>query len=253
MPLAVEELAGANLKLTLLDGGSYTACSHRWIAWPDPSNPILPENMETLPSTNHFDASARTWDCDPVKQARALAVAEGIRSLVPITPQMHALEYGCGTGLLSFALQPHLGQISLADSSAGMLAVLEEKITANRITNMHPRQLDLVTDPLPAERHDLIYTLMTCHHIKDTTGLLRNLHALLASPGYLCIADLDAEDGSFHGQGFDGHNGFDRGALAACAESVGFRDIRFTTVFRMTKSADPHSTEYPIFLMVARK
>jgi len=131
--------------------------------------------------------------------------------------------------------------------------VLEEKIIANRITNMHPRQLDLVTDPLSAERHDLIYTLMTCHHIQDTTGLLRNLHALLASPGYLCVADLDAEDGSFNEPGFDGHNGFDRGALGAIAESVGFRDIRFATVFRMTKGEGPDAKEYPVFRMVARK
>jgi ubiquinone/menaquinone biosynthesis C-methylase UbiE len=166
---------------------------------------------------------------------------------------MHALEYGCGTGLLSFALQPHLEHISLADSSEGMLAVLDEKITANGITNMHPRKLDLVTDPLPAERYDLIYTLMTCHHIQDTTGLLRNLHTLLASSGHLCLADLDAEDGSFHGPGFSGHNGFDRGALGAIAESVGFRDIRFATVFRMTKGEGPDAKEYPIFLMVARK
>ncbi len=253
IPLAVQEHTSPNLKLTLLAGGSYTACSDRWIVGLYPSNPILPEHMETLPSTNHFDASARTWDCDPVKQARALAVAEGIRSLVPIAPHMHALEYGCGTGLLSFALQPHLEHISLADSSEGMLAVLDEKITANRITNMHPHQLDLVTDPLPAERYDLIYTLMTCHHIQDTTALLRNLHTLLASSGHLCLADLDAEDGSFHGQGFFGHNGFDRGALGAIAETVGFRDIRFATVFRMTKGEGPDAKEYPIFLMVARK
>ena len=92
IPLAVQEHASPNLKLTLLAGGSYTACSDRWIVGLYPSNPILPEHMETLPSTNHFDASARTWDCDPVKQARALAVAEGIRSLVPIAPHMHALE-----------------------------------------------------------------------------------------------------------------------------------------------------------------
>jgi hypothetical protein len=39
--------------------------------------PTLPENMETLPSTNHFDAISGTWDCDPVKRARALAIAEG--------------------------------------------------------------------------------------------------------------------------------------------------------------------------------
>ncbi|SBT09194.1 Methyltransferase type 12 [Candidatus Accumulibacter aalborgensis] len=209
--------------------------------------------MTTLPSTHHFDSRATTWDADPDKHSRALAVAEGIRSQVPLSPAMHALEYGCGTGLLSFALQPDLEHISLADSSPGMLAVLNEKITANGITNMWPRQLDLVTDPLPQESYDLIYSLMTLHHVSDTSGMLKNLHALLASPGYLCVADLDAEDGSFHGPGFEGHHGFDRDALGATAESAGFQDIRFTTVFRMTKGDGPNPTVYPVFLMVARK
>jgi ubiquinone/menaquinone biosynthesis C-methylase UbiE len=140
---------------------------------------------------------------------------------------MQALEYGCGTGLLSFALQPQLGNITLADSSEGMLAVLNEKIAAHGITNMRAAKLDLVTDPLPPDRYALIYTLMTCHHIADTDGLLRSLYALLAPSGYLCIADLDAEDGSFHGQGFAGHNGFDRRELAARAEAAGFEKRGF--------------------------
>jgi predicted TPR repeat methyltransferase len=74
-------------------------------------------------SPSHFEASARTWDADPVKVARASAVADGIRGSVPLSPQMRTLEYGCGTGLLSFALRPHLAHITLADSSDGMLAV----------------------------------------------------------------------------------------------------------------------------------
>jgi len=210
-------------------------------------------HMTGTRATNHFDVNAATWDADPVKQARALAVAREIQEQVPLSLHMQALEYGCGTGLLSFALQPKLGHISLADSSPGMLAVLNEKITADGITNMRAAKLDLVTDALPAERYDLIYTLMTCHHITDTDALLRSLYALLAPSGYLCIADLDAEDGSFHGQGFDGHNGFDRRELAAKAASAGFRKARFTTAFSMTKGEGPAQREYPVFLLVAQR
>lgn len=54
---------------------------------------------------NEFDARARTWDDDPDKTARAQAVATGIRREVPLFPALRALEYGCGTGLLSFALR----------------------------------------------------------------------------------------------------------------------------------------------------
>ncbi|MDP2172041.1 MAG: methyltransferase domain-containing protein [Rhodocyclaceae bacterium] len=204
-----------------------------------------------MPANSPFDESARTWDQDPVKLARAQAVAAGIRSQVP--PQARALEYGCGTGLLGFALQSHCGQMTLADSSAGMLAVLDEKIAACGASNMRSTRLDLVTDPLPPDRYELICTLMTAHHIADTDQLLRDMHALLAAPGYLCIADLDAEDGSFHGPEFDGHKGFDRDALKRKAEAAGFRDISFTTVFHMQKGNGPQQTEFPIFLMVARK
>ena len=48
------------------------------------------------------------------------------------------------------------------------------------------------------ERFDLVYTLMTLHHIPDTAKILGSFQALLQPGGVLCIADLDKEDGSFH-------------------------------------------------------
>ncbi|MEF8722353.1 MAG: methyltransferase domain-containing protein [Candidatus Accumulibacter delftensis] len=93
----------------------------------------------------------------------------------------------------------------------------------------------MVSDPPPPERYAPIYTFMTCHHIADTDGLLRSLYALLAPSGYLCIADLDTDGGSFHGQEFADHNGFDRRELAAKAEAAGFEQPGLTTAFSMTK------------------
>jgi SAM-dependent methyltransferase len=55
---------------------------------------------------------------------RGRQLAEAIRARVPLDPSMHALDYGCGTGLLSFPLRDALGHITLQDSSPGMLAVL---------------------------------------------------------------------------------------------------------------------------------
>jgi ubiquinone/menaquinone biosynthesis C-methylase UbiE len=204
-------------------------------------------------SITHFDESAKTWDSDPVKVARAAAVADAIRSNVPLSPQMHALEYGCGTGLLSFALRPYLGNITLADSSPGMLTVLNEKVAVLPSQNMQAVLLDLVVDSIPEERYDLIYTLMTFHHIEDIEKFLCDLHTLLSAPGYLCVADLDSEDGSFHGSDFPGHKGFDRDDLGRKAIHAGFRNIRFTTAFHMAKSNSAGQTEFPLFLMVAEK
>jgi ubiquinone/menaquinone biosynthesis C-methylase UbiE len=202
---------------------------------------------------NEFDQKAAQWDAKPVRVERALAVADGIKAAVPLSPHMTALEYGCGTGLVSFALQSQLGHITLADSSTGMLTVLREKIAAANIQNMTPVQLDLITDPLPAARYQLIYTLLTLHHIPDTAKILRAFYGLLNPQGYLCVADLDKEDGTFHEDEFHGHLGFDREELAAQAKQIGFQSIRFTTAFHMIKDVQGVSQDYPIFLMVARK
>ena len=200
-----------------------------------------------------FDAKAKEWDNDPVKLERAAAVAAAIRNRVRLSPDLSALEYGCGTGLLSFALSRELGSITLADSSAGMLAVLREKIAASGADHLRPMRLDLTVDPLPAERYDLIYTLMTLHHVSDVDRILRDFHALLRPDGALCIADLDREDGSFHGAGFDGHHGFEREALRDRLARAGFGEIQFDTCYMMRKSQGEGAREYPVFLAVARK
>ncbi|MDG4552788.1 MAG: methyltransferase domain-containing protein [Candidatus Competibacter sp.] len=198
-----------------------------------------------------FDAKAKEWDTDPVKRERATAVAAAMRNRLRLSPDLSALEYGCGTGLLSFALYRELGSITLTDSSTGMLAVLREKIEASGAHHLRPVRLDLVIDPLPAERYDLIYTLMTLHHVSDVERILRDFHTLLRPEGVLCIADLDREDGSFHSAGFDGHPGFEREELRSTLARAGFREIRFETCYVMRKPQGEEVREYPLFLAVA--
>jgi len=202
---------------------------------------------------NDFDQRAPTYDDNPMRSERARAVAEGIRAGVALHPGMTALEYGCGTGLLSFALQPYLGHITLADSSSGMLGVVAEKIAASGSPNLTPLQLDLARDPLPPMRVELIYTLLALHHILETGLVLERFYALLESPGILCVADLDSEDGHFHGPGFIGHTGFERGDFAAMVEKAGFRNPRFTTVYRSPRVVEGVTRYYPVFLMIAEK
>lgn len=202
---------------------------------------------------NHFDSKARQWDSNPVFRDRAEKIAAGIRAEVTLTREMSALDYGCGSGLLSFPLKDELGRITCKDTSAGMLDVLREKIAEQGVTNMTVRQTDLTADPLPDERYDLIYSSMTLHHIPDTAHILKVFHDLLNPGGHLCIADLDREDGSFHGIEVDVHHGFDRDALAQLAQQAGFTDVRFRTVFEIVKEQVGGERAYPVFLMTARK
>ncbi len=201
-----------------------------------------------------FDSKARLWDGNPVFQERADRIAAAIQAAIPLNTNMRALDYGCGTGMLSFPLKDSLGHITLKDSSAGMLEVLREKIAALGVSNMAARQFDLTRVDAPEDRYDLIYTSMVLHHIPDTAGILATFQALLNPGGWLCVADLDQEDGSFHGIEVDVHHGFTRDALRQLAEAAGFGDLRFDTVFEIVKdTADGGARAYPVFLMVARK
>jgi ubiquinone/menaquinone biosynthesis C-methylase UbiE len=201
-----------------------------------------------------FDERAKDWDSDPAKVDRARVVADAIRAALPLKPDMTALEYGCGTGLLSFALQPEFKSITLADTSQGMLDVLAEKIKAANVNNMHPLRLDLSTDPPSASHYGIIYSLMALHHIPDVDVVLGKFFTLLETPGYLCIADLDAEDGSFHGEHVtDVHHGFERTVLQAKVESLGFAGVSFSSVTAVNRSVDGIEKSFPLFLMIAHK
>jgi ubiquinone/menaquinone biosynthesis C-methylase UbiE len=186
----------------------------------------------------NFDERAKDWDSDPKKVERARMVADAIRQAVSLSTEMKALEYGCGTGLLSFALQSDLGQITLADTSQGMLDVLTEKIASAGVTNMHP----------------VTYSLMTLHHIQDVNDMLLKFHDLLVPGGYLLVADLDKEDGSFHTDGTtDVHLGFERGELQKKVAEIGFGNVTFSTAYEIRKKIGNEEKTFPVFLMTAQK
>ncbi len=200
-----------------------------------------------------FDQKSLTWDDDPDKVERAKIVAAEINRHLVLSNEMTGFEYGCGTGLLSFNLQPQLKKITLADNSEGMLSVLTRKIKQNDLANMFPMKIDLLEDALPNEKYDLIYTLMALHHVVETGKILKIFHSLLKLGGYLCIADLEEEDGSFHEEGFIGHNGFNRVDLTNTLEDCGFSNVHSHICYTKVKTTKQGKRSFPIFLMIAQK
>lgn len=201
-----------------------------------------------------FDSRALTWDNEPRRIEKAMIVSEEIKNSIPLSDNMIALEYGCGTGLLSFFLQPYLKKILLCDSSEGMLEVVKRKIGENKINNMIAQKLDLTKDNIPVEKYDIIYTLMTLHHIIDYEKLIESFMLMLKPNGYLCIADLEKEDGTFHGDGFVGHNGFDRFELSKTLEKKSFVKIESRICYEVMKEdKNGIMRKYPVFFITGKK
>ena len=197
---------------------------------------------------NSFDERAATWDDDPAKVERAAVIAAAIRDAVPLGPSVRLLEYGAGTGLVTQALRSSVGPITLVDTSAGMRDVMLAKIASGAIPEARVWDLDLETAAVPAERFDLVVTVLTLHHVHDVPIVLARFAELLDAGGHLCIADLDAEDGSFHGPDADVHHGFDRGRLTDALTAAGFTDVQIRDCHSMVRDG----VAYPIFLATCR-
>ena len=77
--------------------------------------------------TNRFDQEAESWDEIPGRFEMAVAIARKIKDEIPLDQNMTAMEFGCGTGLITMQLIDQLKSITAADTAAKMLEVLEKK------------------------------------------------------------------------------------------------------------------------------
>jgi ubiquinone/menaquinone biosynthesis C-methylase UbiE len=197
-----------------------------------------------------FDERAKDWDT-PEHVERAAAVAESIRAVVPIRAGGRAIEIGAGTGLLGLHFAGDLGELLLTDPAAGMLEVADAKIAAAGLTNVRTARFELLADPLPGRSFDLVLSVLMLHHVRDTAGAFAATFELLAPAGRLALADLDAEDGSFHDAEAEGihHLGFERGRAAQLAAEAGFVDVAFSTATTIERNG----RTYPLFLLTARR
>lgn len=200
-----------------------------------------------------FNKSSGQWDAEQFRVNLANGVAAAIIREINPTKDMAALDFGCGTGLLTLRLQPLVGTMTGADSSPGMLAVLEEKIKDQGLTNIRTVLVDFEKGDRIEEKFHLIVCNMVLHHVPDTASLFRLWHEMLLPGGRLCFADLDTENGSFHSDKTGVfHFGFDREHLKLLLHSVGFREVRDVTATSVSRDIKGKGEcEFPVFLMVA--
>lgn len=197
-----------------------------------------------------FDELAETWDDDPQKVERARIVAARIVERLAPTSATRLLEYGAGTGLVAEALADRVGAMTLADPSAGMRAAMAAKVDAGSLpADARIVDLDLAAEPRPDDRYDLAVAVQVLHHVADLDPVLAGFAAVVERGGRLCVVDLEAEDGSFHAEGFAGHHGFERNDLAARIEGAGFRDVVFEHAYDLQRDG----RTYPLFLAIATR
>lgn len=204
-----------------------------------------------------FDDLAKRWDTES-RIERARIIAEAIGKELNKETYAEAMEFGCGTGLISFNLLDRFDKITMMDSSKGMIEILDEKIKSVGDAKLVSQWIDIEGKDDPEEsneRYDVIYNSLVLHHIDDISAISEKFFKLLNNEGELCIVDLDEEDGSFHKRhsDFDGHNGFDQERLSDQLRAVGFNQVKSETFYKGEKRVDGQVINYSLFILRAKK
>ena len=198
---------------------------------------------------DHFGKKAADWDENEKRTNNVRNIANTIREQVQVHSDMHIMDFGSGTGLLLEHVAPSVRKITAVDVSEAMNAQLEKKIDSLPC-DVEIAAVDLAATDLQ-ESFDGVISSMTMHHVEDVETMFAKFHAHLNEGGFLAIADLDKEDGTFHTEEDTGvyHLGFERDAFRKMAMDAGFQDVRTSDA-----SVIHHDERaYPVFLLTARK
>jgi 2-polyprenyl-3-methyl-5-hydroxy-6-metoxy-1,4-benzoquinol methylase len=208
-----------------------------------------------LDEKKNFDREAATWDQNPGRVKLANDVADTIIREIKPAGDMDVLDFGCGTGLVTLRLQPFVKTITGADSSKGMLGVLQDKVSRLGLKNVETQFVDFDRGGLLEGKFHMIVSSMTLHHIHDPAPLFRQLHDLLYPGGTLGISDLDKEDGSFHSDNTGVlHFGFERPHLEGLLEKAGFQEVRDVTATTVVKEIERKGKKtFTVFLIIGKK
>ncbi len=196
---------------------------------------------------DHFKEKAANWDKGDIRVNGAKKIADAIAEEIAITQDMEIMDFGVGTGLLGFEIAKLCKRVYGVDMSLSMLEKLKEKNTPE----LHIEAIcqDIVKEPL--EMHfDGIVSSMTLHHVENLEAFFKSIYKNLHDDGFIAIADLESEDGTFHSDNTGVHHfGFDPQALCDIVRQSGFKDVSYERVNSIKK---PHR-EFGVFLLTARK
>jgi len=143
-------------------------------------------------ASNEWDEFASGWDSnDDVRIYAEKAFESWNRKVAPLISSLansRALDFGCGTGLLSEKLAPLCGQVIAVDTSAGMIEVLRKKLAKSGIDNVTALQLDVSGTTIDeilelGGKFDFIVASSVCSFLPDYEGTLGDLTSILNPEG----------------------------------------------------------------------
>ena len=197
--------------------------------------------------TDHFKDRASEWDKGSIRVNGAKVIADSIQDKVKLDSKMSIMDFGVGTGLLGFEIAKLVERVVGVDTSQNMLLKLKEKNSSE--LSIEPLHQDIVKNPIDKKFNGIISS-MTLHHVEDLKLFFETIYKNLHEDGFIAIADLESEDGTFHSDNTGVfHFGFDEDELCKIVSSSGFKDVKFENINTINK---PHR-DFGVFLLSAKR
>lgn len=196
---------------------------------------------------DHFIHKAQNWDKGDVQVNNAHTIAQEIAKKIDLKNTMEVIDFGVGTGLLGFEIAKKVKKVYGVDTSVSMLEKLKEK-NSDKLSIEAINQ-DIIKNPLQ-KSFDGLVSSMTLHHVEDLKAFFETIYKNLNGGGFIAIADLEEEDGTFHTDNGDVHHfGFSQEQLSVIITACGFKNIAFENINTINKS----HRDFGIFLLTATK
>ncbi|MCT7603527.1 class I SAM-dependent methyltransferase [Aliarcobacter butzleri] len=201
---------------------------------------------------SRFDERAKDWDKKQTTLDKSDACINHLKEKIDFSNIKNILDYGCGTGLIAFNLVEENNEVLGLDNSYGMIEEFNKKVKEKNLSNIKAKKHNILEEDLPKNSFDLIVISMSLHHIEDIDMFFKKSFEALKNGGYICVNDLDKEDGSFHAKhNNEGvyHFGFSKDKLVETAKKIGFSDSSFDIVYIFERE----NGNFPIFNFIAKK
>ncbi|ORX95441.1 methyltransferase type 12 [Basidiobolus meristosporus CBS 931.73] len=219
-------------------------------------------SQEPSATQNRFDLEAEQWDTLPGMREMSEKAFLAIKAAVPLKSSMKCLEFGCGTGLVSFQIEPYVNTILGIDFSDNMVKVYNRKARESKVEDrVHAVPLILSnTDQLNGRKFDLIFSHLTYHHVEDFHQISKLLYEYLETDGYLVVTDFEKFEDSelFHPKAKHStveHHGILRAELLSALGEAGFKEVQVNVPFTVVRKVEgpKGEVEFPFVCGVGKK
>ncbi|MGE0449303.1 MAG: class I SAM-dependent methyltransferase [Vicinamibacterales bacterium] len=142
--------------------------------------------------SSHNDTVVRQFSLQSEAFARCPAHADGksvavFTDLGRFSTRDRLLDAGCGPGIVTAAIAPHVGHVHGVDLTPAMIAAAERRTADQGLTNVQFSLADMSSLPFDDGAFDGAVTRYTVHHLENPLAALREM-ARVTRPGGRIVA-----------------------------------------------------------------